>query len=488
MDATVEEILVEGGDSVAATRRSSRAVKPTAKAQKSVQAASSKTGTSKNAGAEQMAAGDNDHGSAVEGSQAMESAVSGNEPLIQMMLRTMLQETSTHIMSEQKKMLQRLWVALLENQGSATKMVSDQLEMTQRLQQEIQTVRAEAAEDRKKAEETRRMHERTAEELKAMQETNEHLRQAQEQTTEELKQLREQLNMVAQGIAANSAQASPQPSYADVARTPPTSQPSNVRSLSSMRTTPSAFTDTLFCTIDTSLVNEEEKGKAQVGGIRQAIEEEMRKKEGRQDWRCAAVVKDARNADRIKAICRDEEEMQLVREAAEKTVVKGARILRDQLYPVKVDGANRTAVLDTPGNVLPGAAEALGKENDVTIAKIHWLSNRENGKTYGSMVIYVTKGHDAKRLLEEGYFLLAGESASTSVFERRQGPVQCYKCWNIGHKAFACKKEQVCGRCAQQGHQHRQCQVAEPSCATCGGPHEAFSRNCRVRNERGDAY
>src|SRR6185369_8899171 len=136
MDATGEEILVEGGDSVAATRRSSRPVKPTAKAQKSVQAAASKAGTSKNIGAGQMAAGDNDRGNVVEGSQAMESAVSGNESLIQTMLRTMLQETSTHIMTEQKKMLQRLWDALLVNQGSATKMMSDQLEMIQRLQQE----------------------------------------------------------------------------------------------------------------------------------------------------------------------------------------------------------------------------------------------------------------------------------------------------------------------------------------------------------------
>lgn len=129
---------------------SSRAVKPTAKAQKSVQAGASKAETSKNAGAEQMAAVDNDRSNAVEGSQAKESAVSGNELLIQMMLRGMLQETSTHIMSEQKKMLQRLWDALLENQRSATKMVSDQLEMIRQLQQEIRTISAETAEDRKK--------------------------------------------------------------------------------------------------------------------------------------------------------------------------------------------------------------------------------------------------------------------------------------------------------------------------------------------------
>ena len=43
---------------------------------------------------------------------------------------------------------------------------------------------------------------------------------------------------------------------------------------------------------------------------------------------------------------------------------------RQQLYPVKVDNANQTAVLDTDGNILPGVAEALGTENKVNIAKI----------------------------------------------------------------------------------------------------------------------
>jgi hypothetical protein len=238
----------------------------------------------------------------------------------------------------------------------------------------------------------------------------------------------------------------------------------------------------LFCTIDTSRVSEEDRGKVQVGEVRQAIEEKVRAREGGQpNWRCAAVVKDVRNEDRIKVVCRDEAELQLVREAAERTMVKGVRVLRDQLYPVKVDGANRTAVLDSSGNILPGAAEALGKENEVTIAKMHWLSNKENGKMYGSMVIYVTKASDARRLLDERYFHLAGESASTNVFERRQGPDQCYNCWETGHKAFACSKTQRCGKCAETGHRHRDCQAVEPKCVPCGGPHESFSQNCRVR-------
>ncbi|KAH7460569.1 hypothetical protein FOMA001_g19559 [Fusarium oxysporum f. sp. matthiolae] len=438
-------------------------------------------------------------------------------------------------------MLERLWDALMGNQRMTTQMMGEQLEMVRQLQQEVQAVKTQAVEESRKVDELRRLYEQSTRQLRVMREqTSEQIRTTREQTTEQLKiireqtarnfeqmrlqvmkevgivqgqaaeeirqakeelkqareemqqakeeisQMKEQLTTIA-GSISSGAQTSPQPSYADVARTPPTSQPSNVRTLSSMRTTPSSFTDTLFCTIDTSRVSEEDRGKAQVGEVRQAIEEKVRAREGGQpNWRCAAVVKDVRNEDRIKVVCRDEAELQLVREAAERTMVKGVRVLRDQLYPVKVDGANRTAVLDSSGNILPGAAEALGKENEVTIAKMHWLSNKENGKMYGSMVIYVTKASDARRLLDERYFHLAGESASTNVFERRQGPDQCYNCWETGHKAFACSKTQRCGKCAETGHRHRDCQAVEPKCVPCGGPHESFSQNCRLNVHKKD--
>ncbi|KAF5719708.1 reverse transcriptase [Fusarium mundagurra] len=104
------------------------------------------------------------------------------------------------------------------------------------------------------------------------------------------------------------------------------------------------------------------------------------------------------------------------------------------------------SVLDSSDNVLSGAEEALGRENEVRIAKLHWLSAEENGKMYGSMVIYVTKTSDARRLLEERYSHLAGESASTNVFELRQVPAQRYNCWETSHKAFACSKTQRCGK------------------------------------------
>ncbi|KJZ69203.1 hypothetical protein HIM_11403 [Hirsutella minnesotensis 3608] len=162
--------------------------------------------------------------------------------------------------------------------------------------------------------------------------------------------------------------------------------------------------------IDTSRVEEQDRGRAQIGSIRQAVESEVRTKDGQATWRCAAVVKNSRNAEQVKIICRDEVELQRVKEAALKTAVTGARVMRDQLYPVKVDNVNRTAILDGEGNILQGAAEALGAENNVSIGKITWLSNKETGKAYGSMVVYVTKKSDAKKLLDGKYFDLAGSA------------------------------------------------------------------------------
>ncbi|OWT42238.1 reverse transcriptase [Pochonia chlamydosporia 170] len=281
---------------------------------------------------------------------------------------------------------------------------------------------------------------------------------------------------------AGRTQATPPSSFADVARSSPQPQPGKVRMPPPANTRASSLASEFYCTIDTSRVEESDRDRAQVGAIRQAIESEIKAKDGQATWKCAAVMKEARNAERVKIICRDENELKQVKEAAQKTAIVGTRVMRDQRYPVKVDNANRTMVLDAEGNILPGATEALGTENNVNIAKMSWLSNKQSGKAYGSMVVYVTKGSDARRLLDGRYFDLAGESAITNAFEPRKGPVQCYNCQEIGHKSFQCKNPQLCGRCAMPGHHHKECQVVEPKCVPCGGPHESFSRNCRVRN------
>lgn len=304
---------------------------------------------------------------------------------------------------------------------------------------------------------------------------------------EEVRSLRTQLDshpasLPSTGNAAfnTSVGTSPNPSYADVARTPPNSAPANVHSISSMGTTPSTMTDTLYCTVDTSRVASEDAEKVSVGAIRANVEKEMRNTSEQINWRCRAVTKDQKNPHRIRITCRDEAEHKEVKRVIEANLVTGMRVLRDDLYPIRVDGVNRTAVLDEAGNDRTGAAEALGMENETQVAKIVWLSNRDVAKAYGSMLVYLNKGSDARRLLQEGYFHAGGESGSTKPFERRERPKQCYNCQEItGHKAYQCTKPQVCGRCAKGGHRHTECTETLLKCVPCGGPHESFSKNCR---------
>jgi hypothetical protein len=72
--------------------------------------------------------------------------------------------------------------------------------------------------------------------------------------------------------------------------------------------------------------------------------------EGHANWRCAVVIKDAGNTESIRVACKDEAELQQVKK---QTAAAGVRVLRDHLYPVKVDNANRTVVLDQDGEILP---------------------------------------------------------------------------------------------------------------------------------------
>ncbi|KAH8586401.1 hypothetical protein B0O99DRAFT_695540 [Bisporella sp. PMI_857] len=223
---------------------------------------------------------------------------------------------------------------------------------------------------------------------------------------EELLKTKEQM---ADGIAALiSGNSSPNPSYAEVVRTPPTSQSSNVQTLSSFNTTPSNFTNTFYCTIDTSRVEAEASDQVSAGAIRTMVENRMRNERDNATWRCRAVTMDPKNPHRIRIACRDEAEHKTVKQAVEANLIRGARILRDDLYPIRVDSVNRTAVLDETGNIRTGAIEALSEENDTQVAKIAWLSNRSVPKAYGSMVVYLTKVSDARRFLQEGFFYAGG--------------------------------------------------------------------------------
>lgn len=45
-------------------------------------------------------------------------------------------------------------------------------------------------------------------------------------------------------------------------------------------------------------------------------------------------------------------------------------MLRDDLYPIKVDSVNKAVVLDETGEIRAKAAAVFSEENDATVAKI----------------------------------------------------------------------------------------------------------------------
>ncbi|SCO92413.1 uncharacterized protein FRV6_16541 [Fusarium oxysporum] len=121
----------------------------------------------------------------------------------------------------------------------------------------------------------------------------------------------------------------------------------------------------------------------------------------------------------------------------------GARILRDDLYPIRVDNVSRIAVLNERNEVRTEITEMLGRENDTEVAKVAWLSKRDIPKAYGSMVVYLKKRSEARRFINEGFFVAGGESGTTKTFERRDRPKQCYNCQQItSHKAYQCDRPQ----------------------------------------------
>ncbi|RKK45061.1 hypothetical protein BFJ69_g18273 [Fusarium oxysporum] len=317
---------------------------------------------------------------------------------------------------------------------------------------------------------TRELREAVAKQEETVHKMGKQMMEIKDQMTEELQRVREWLETI-----VTNAMDGPQRSYADVTRLTPFLPHNDSRTLAA----PPNPTDVLYCTIDVSRL-EEDEARLSAGTIRATVENEVRSELGNPTWRCRAVTKDPKNPHRIRITCRDENEHEIVKRAAETKLAPGARILRDDLYPIRVDNVSRIAVLNERNEVRTEITEMLGRENDTEVAKVAWLSKRDVPKAYGSMVVYLKKRSEARRFINEGFFVAGGESGTTKAFERRDRPKQCYNCQQItSHKAYQCDRPQVCGRCGQEGHHHSACTGTIPKCIPCGGPHESYSRSCR---------
>ncbi|KAJ3487744.1 hypothetical protein NLG97_g6342 [Lecanicillium saksenae] len=225
------------------------------------------------------------------------------------------------------------------------------------------------------------------------------------ETKEELKRVTQQLENATRSVTTPSSSDCYRQTYADAARTPPESPKSSNTRLASDATVSNA-SELLFCTIDVSRVPADDCDRTSPGAIRTTVENEIRTVLETPAWRCRAVTRDVKAPHRIRIICRDENELQRIKGIAEKNLPPGTRVLRDEYYPIKIDGVSRSAILDEQGKELSGLNEALGSENGTEVTRVTWLSHRFL-KPIGSVVVYLKRASDAARFLREEYFYAA---------------------------------------------------------------------------------
>ncbi|KAM3537420.1 hypothetical protein ARSEF1564_009660 [Beauveria bassiana] len=261
----------------------------------------------------------------------------------------------------------------------------------------------------------------------------------------ELKQAREELTQTRgalESITTSTIWSSPQPSYADIARTPPESHPSNVMTLSTARTISTGSNNAIYCTIDIPGNGNSTYEKVTAKAVRTILETEMRAKPCNDAWRCRAVTEDRSNSQRLRIVCRNENEQDVVKKTIEEKL-PAARILNDSHHQIRADGVPCAAILDEEGRNLPEIEAALSGANDTEVLKVSWLSDRHL-KSYGSVLVELKKASEARRFLDEGFFYVGDVSATTTEFEHRPRPKQCYNCQELtGHKAAECKKPQL---------------------------------------------
>ncbi|KAG7406724.1 hypothetical protein Forpe1208_v014426 [Fusarium oxysporum f. sp. rapae] len=142
-----------------------------------------------------------------------------------------------------------------------------------------------------------KLSDRMAEEVaRATAQMAQELSQVRDQLTQvcgELEQTRLQLDMLNKTETPRSSVQS----YADAARMTPTSMSSQ-----SSFVVRSATPEPVFCTVDTSRVPEDHIRDVTPTMIRKTVEQEMRQSSDQPHWRCVAVTRDGRNANRLRII------------------------------------------------------------------------------------------------------------------------------------------------------------------------------------------
>ena len=180
----------------------------------------------------------------------------------------------------------------------------------------------------------------------------------------------------------------------------------------------------------------------------------------------------------VRMVVTKQEEI-IVRRTAESwtAVIKGARVVPPKWYAVKVDWIEKSLATssDSPG-ISESAQQRFGTENGIEVKRMSWLKRPKDEAQFGTAVVKVATKEEAEKLLR-GRPTFGSGSVTVSPFDERRTPKVCYKCQGYGHIARECTTGTRCPLCAED-HEQSACQATSFKCTNCGGPHQAFAKQC----------
>ena len=106
-------------------------------------------------------------------------------------------------------------------------------------------------------------------------------------------------------------------------------------------------------------------------------------------------------------------------------------------------------------------------------------ANRESANR--SIIVFTEDPHAADKCIKHGFFINS-QRFQAEKYAPQLHLMQCYKCFEYGHRATYCKWKEKCGNCSSEDHSASECQNTENCCCLCkSNTHQAWSPQCPER-------
>jgi len=190
-----------------------------------------------------------------------------------------------------------------------------------------------------------------------------------------------------------------------------------------------------------------------------------------------------RLANGIRIRCATEEQAEQLRAIDWDEAFKGIKI-HEPNYGIVINGVPKDELdLDDPNTTK--LLEAANNLPSGTISKVTFLRRKDKDKELStktkhcSIVIYFKNYYTANKCITNGCYINYVHYQPKRFVPQFQ-IIQCFNCYEYGHRAANCKRKPRCGKCAGK-HNTKECNSTTVQCALCKNPHEAWRHECSAR-------